>query len=160
MTSDTEILNTVQQAFSHCQRPSHFTNYTHCCECFEHDELLRSRNQDTLTFDDVGNGGYDPICFILPEGFSYYFPALARLALSPLDPKWGWYGPQLFFHLTLDGHHNIRWQQCSPEQRLAVRQLLEHILETRAELIDSYNCTDDLFHAIEIWSSPNNTDSD
>jgi hypothetical protein len=152
MKTDLEILNLVKEAFSDCQRPEYFTNYNHCCECFEHDEVLRSRDIETLSFDDVGNGGWDPICFITLEGFVYYFPALARLVLSTPDPYWGWYGPQLFFHLNYDGKCNDRWKQCSLKQRMAIVKLLEYILETRTQLLDDYNCSDDLFQAIEIWS--------
>ncbi|HXG68159.1 MAG TPA: DUF6714 family protein [Blastocatellia bacterium] len=151
MLSDAEILDAITQAFSLCERPEHFTNYTHCCECFEHDELLRSRDPETLCMDDVGNMGWDPICFISSEGFAYYFPALARLALSPPDSYW--YGPQLFWHLILDGEQNRRWQHFTPEQRRAVATLLEHLVETRAELLEDYNSTDDLFRALEIWSA-------
>ncbi len=82
MTTDKEILERINQAFAASPRPEHFTNHTHCCECFEHDKLLRSRDGDTLGMNDVGNPGWDPICFISPEGFAYYLPALARLTLS------------------------------------------------------------------------------
>ena len=47
--------------------PDHFTDYTHCCECAEHDELLRARDRETLALEDVGNAGWDPICFVTAE---------------------------------------------------------------------------------------------
>ncbi len=56
-SSDAEILEQVKQVFSTAQRPEHFTNYTHCEECAEHDALLRSRDLDTLAIEDVGNVG-------------------------------------------------------------------------------------------------------
>ena len=90
MSSDAQVLETIQQAFASSPRPRHFTNYTHCSECAEHDEVLRSRDVQTLRIEDVGNPGWDPICFISPEGFAYYVPALARLALAqPVEPH-GW----------------------------------------------------------------------
>lgn len=112
--SDTEILEALRQAFVGCQRPKHFTNHTHCCECAEHDELLRGRDVDTLRIGDVGNPAFDPICFITPEGFAYYLPALARLALEPLVDSHGWYGEQLLFHVRNDGPRNRRFLACSP----------------------------------------------
>jgi hypothetical protein len=152
VTSDADILQIVQQAFARCHRPEHFTNYTHCEECAEHDELLRSRDIHTLRIEDVGNPGWDPICFISPAGFAYYLPALACLALAEPDYAHGWYGGQFLWHLCYDGRQNKGRLTCSPEQRRAVVELLRHIAETRASLIESELCTDDLSQAIEIWS--------
>jgi len=150
--TDQEVLNQIAQAFGPCHRPEHFTNYRHCCECFEHDELLRSRDRETLRAEDVGSEAWDPICFVSPEGFAYLLPALARMALSEPAPTWGWYGGQLVFHLCYDGPINVRWQHCTGGQRRAVATLLKHILETRAELVDDTSRVDMFFAALEIWS--------
>lgn len=152
MTTDADILQRVQQAFAGCRRPEHFTDFTHCEECAEHDELLRARDIHTLRIEDVGNPGWDPICFISPEGFAYYLPALARLALAEPDSVHGWYGGQFFWHLCYNGRKNALWLVCTPEQRRVVVELLRHIAETRASLVDSELLTDELFQAIEIWS--------
>jgi hypothetical protein len=152
MSSDTQILETIQQAFTPCPRPPHFTNHLHCSECAEHDEELRSRDVQTLRIEDVGNPGWDPICFVSPEGFAYYVPALARLVLAQPDASYGWYGQQFLFHLGSYGPRSERLRACTPEQRRSVVGLLHHILDTRAELVDSYRCADDLFSAIEFWS--------
>jgi hypothetical protein len=152
MSSDAQILETVQQAFAKRPRPLHFTNHTHCDECAEHDEVLRSRDVETLGIDDVGNPGWDPICFVSSEGFAYYLPALVRLTLAPLDALHGWYGNQLLFHLCSDGPGNRRVLACTPEERRSVVELLQHIVDTRAELADSNQCSDQLFRAIEYWS--------
>jgi hypothetical protein len=61
---------------------------------------LRNRDRDTLAVADVGNPGWDPICFITGEGFNYYFPTLARLALADPADEHGWYFEQLLFHLN------------------------------------------------------------
>lgn len=152
MPSDADILQTIKQAFAGCRRPDHFTNYPHCEECAEHDEVLRSRDVDTLQIEDVGNVGSDPICFASPEGFAYYLPALARLALDePVEPH-GWYGRHLLSNLVADGRKNRRLLACTPEQQLAIVQFLRHLIETRVTLADSYCSTDELFQAWEIWS--------
>lgn len=103
MPDDAAILRFVQKAFAHCERPEHFTDYTHCQECEEYDKLLRSRDIDTLDIEDVGNQACDPLCFTLTEGFAYFFPALARLTLSEPKPGHGWYIEQLLFHLNYEG---------------------------------------------------------
>jgi hypothetical protein len=152
VSSDAQILGRVQQAFAKCRRPLHFTNHTHCEECAEHDELLCSHDICSLRIEDVGNPGWDPICFTSPKGFAYYLPALARLALTEPVQPYGWYGVQLLFHLCSDGRRNERVLACTPGQRRAVVEFLRHLIETRAALADSYLCTDDLFQAIEIWT--------
>lgn len=145
--TDAEILTGVRQAFAACPRPDHFTDQNHCDECSDHDQTLLARDLDTLSLADVGNPGWDPICFITDEGFRYYFPALARLALTET------YVDQLLFHLTYDGPRNRRVLACSPAQRRAVSALLRHILETRAQLVDEHHCCDELLQAIEYWSA-------
>jgi hypothetical protein len=150
--TDSEVLDQIAGEFGACPRPEHFTNYTHCCECFEHDAVLLSRDRETLGHADVGSEAWDPICFVVPEGFAYYMPALARLALSPPDETWGWYGGHLVFHLCLDGPRNVRWVHSTPGQRRAVAALLEHMIEARADLVDESYRVDMFFAALEIWS--------
>ena len=153
MNRDNEILRAVRIAFGGCPRPKHFTNYTHCEECQEHDDLLRSRDVDTLSLDDIGNPGWDPICFISPAGFAYYFPALARLALDAPDERGYSYLRQLFFHLQHDGRGNERWQHCTPKQRAVVSAFLRHVIDTRAAVLDGCASADDAFHALDAWAS-------
>ncbi len=152
MQSDASIILTVQQAFAERLRPAHFTNFEHCEECAEHDEVLRSRDIDSLSIEDVGNIGWNPVSFTSPQGFAYYLPALVRLALAePVDPT-SWYGSQLLFGLCYNGRGNERVLACSVQERRAVVAFLRHLVETRAQLVDSYFCSDDLFQAIEYWS--------
>ena len=61
--SDKTVLTKIIDAFASVAKPEHFTDYNHCEECAEHDELLRSRNRFSLQFADVGNPGWDPLCF-------------------------------------------------------------------------------------------------
>jgi len=152
MESDVGIIQLVQQAFAKRKRPEHFTNYKHCEECAEHDEVLRSRDIYSLKIEDVGNPGWDPICFTSPEGFAYYLSALVRLALAdPVEP-FGWYGSQLLFHLCSNGRRNDRVLACNPTERSAIVKFLQHLVETRSNLADSYRCSDQLFQALEYWS--------
>jgi hypothetical protein len=152
MPTDSEILQSVQAAFAECPRPDHFIDYTHCEECAEHDEVLRARDLHTLQIADVGNVCWDPVCFISPQGFAYYLPALVRLALAePVEP-YGWYAEQLLWHLCSDGARNERVLGCTPEQRKVVVEFLNHLAEARASLVDYHLCTDELFQAMEIWS--------
>ncbi|MBU2891849.1 hypothetical protein KO495_00765 [Colwellia sp. D2M02] len=67
-------------AFASRNKPEHFTDYMYCEENAEHDDTLLSKDNDTISFQDVGNIAYSPISFTSIEGFLYYLPGLARLA--------------------------------------------------------------------------------
>jgi hypothetical protein len=151
MDAQAHVLAQIDAAFGGVERPVHFTNHTHCCECAEHDELLRARDRETLSIADVGNPGRDPICFTSPQGIAYYFPALARLALAPPDHAHGWYADQLLFHLYSGFRDNTFYQFCSATQRTAVAGLLAHIIESRTDLIESHDSTDDFLRCHELW---------
>jgi hypothetical protein len=149
--TDDDVLEAVHAAFGSIERPEHFTDYEHCCECAEHDALLLARDRETLTIEDVGSQGWNPITMATPEGFAYYLPALARLALQPLPAGRDWYGYIILFELRRDGPRNDRWRFCSPDQRASVALLLEHLYETRGQEIASYDCENELLEALEIW---------
>jgi hypothetical protein len=152
MTADSDILAEIDAAFGSVGRPEHFTEYTHCCECAEHDELLRSRNRETLSIEDVGNPGWDPLCFSSPDGMAFYFPTLARFALAEPQPGYGWYADQLLFHLYAGFTYNRFFGYCSPTQRQAITHFLAHLIETRPGLIDEGFSTDDFLRCHELWS--------
>ena len=96
--------------------------------------------------------GWDPICFISPEGFAYYLPALIRLALAEPVAPYDWYGAQLIGHLSYDGSRNERILACTIAQRRAVVTFLQHLVETRAQLVDAYRRSEKLLSAIDYWS--------
>lgn len=153
--NDADVLNLVNSAFSTARRPEHFTNYKHCDECAEHDALLRSRDNDSLSLDDVGNPGWDPLCFVDAAGFAYFFPALARITLAEPDSVLNWYGPQLLFHLTYarsTREQNKLIAAFDSRQREAVTTLLRHLAETRLQLAEDSFCSDQLQEAISLWS--------
>jgi len=151
--TDAEALTQIREAFASAARPERFTDRDHCCECAEHDDLLRSRDLDSLKVEEVGNPGWDPICFATDEGFLYFFPALARLALD--DPTYGqgWYFEQLLFHLTYEDSSNRRLLAATPRQKDAVVLLLRHVQVTRPTLVTEHLCEKALQHALTVWGS-------
>jgi hypothetical protein len=152
MKTDAEIIEEIVLAYAVHERPEHFTNFEHCEECADHDELLRSRDLSTLTLEDVGNPGWDPICFITPEGFAYYLPALFRLALRSSPEVGTWYVPQLLFLLCSDGSDNARVRRCSPKERGMVADCLRHIRDTRKDALKAFDCENQLSEALRYWS--------
>lgn len=127
MKKNTEILAEIESAFGGSPKPEHFMNHTHCPECGEHDELLRTRDRGTLKIEDVGNIGWQPISSCTPEGMAYYVPALARLALDEPTYNYGWYGDTLHIHLSCQGKDNKFLRYCNVQQRSAIAGLLRHL---------------------------------
>jgi hypothetical protein len=150
--TDENLLVEIRQAFA-VPRPERFTDRDHCCECAEHDDLLAARDLDTLKIEDVGNPGWDPICFATDEAFMYLVPALARLALAAPADRHGWYFEQFLFHLALDGGSNRRLRAATPEQRSAILRFLRHVQSTRPMLIGQHLCERELQQAIAAWGS-------
>lgn len=151
MLTEDQIIAQTKQAFSDAARPEHFTDYSHCEECQEHNDLLRSRDLDTLKIEDVGNPGWNPISFTTPEAFRYYLPALMRLSLAEPPYGFGWYLPLLLFKLTYDGAQSRHLQFCSRQQRRAVAAFLKYVAESRRERVIEEGCTDELLRAIGLW---------
>jgi len=150
-------MNYIEEAnrlFGNEDRPEHFTNYKHCSECAEHDETLRQSNPETLTLNEI-RPGRDPLCFITPEGFRYYFPALVRLAIDGTGPTY--FIDQLIFHLELDGNENCRFQAFSAAQREFVVRVLNYLVETHAAEIEENLDSENLFRTIAIWENENVT---
>lgn len=115
MSRTRQLLNDVRHAFSAEPRPEHFTNYTHCEECREHDDTLRQCTPDTIGKRELGNTGWDPICFITDGGYRHYLPGLARIVLETN----GEYLDQFLHGLTL-----ARVRKFTRSQRAAVGQFL------------------------------------
>ena len=147
-----DMMQEALELFGKTPRPEHFTNYTHCSECAEHDETLRNETLSSLSYDHL-RPGWDPLCFISPEGFQYYFPALVRLALEGTDENY--FIDQLLFHLELDGSKNSRYLMFTTEQRNYVVKLLKHLVETRAQEIEENLDSGALFRAIDVWGGNN-----
>ncbi len=145
-----KLIEQARRVFAETPRPEHFTNYTHCCECAEHDETLRAHTPESIGLDELGNPGWDPMCFATDGAFRYYFPAMVRLALQGSGGSY--YVDQFLFHITGDGPRNRRWQAFTATQRELVVAVLEALLEHKAAEIESSYDADRLFQAIEIWS--------
>ncbi len=150
--TDNEIYLMIRKIFADAPRPDHFTNYIHCEECLEHDDLLRSKDVDTLGFAEIGNPGWSPVAFMTAEAMRYYFPALVRVAL---DLKLAgmpdnFLGSLLFFLGNDDLKTFILFNN---EERKAVISLLNHL---KGSLSDRFGYNEDdseeLVPLIEKWT--------
>jgi len=133
-------------------KPAHFSDYRHCCECLEHDETLLAFDVDCIGLAQLGNPGWDPLCFSSVAGLMYYLPALIRLTLDTIENPRETYLDQLLFHLAQDGPGNRLVSACSKEQREFVADFLEYLVDNYSSRIDVGVFTlDDILRAHEIW---------
>ena len=124
MADGGDLIARIREIFSVYPRPEHFTKFEHCEECAEHDTTLARHTPDSISLNELGNPGWDPICFATPPAFLYYFPALARLSLGRGEDH---YLDLFLFHLNDD-----RLDLLSPRERAVVRELLQHLWEVFA----------------------------
>jgi hypothetical protein len=148
--SHEQLISEAIEMFGKVTRPEHFTDYTHCCECVEHDETLRAHSPDTITREALGHAGWDPMTFVTNTGFRYFLPALMRMALTGTGDDY--YIDQFLSQVIRDGARNNRWCACTVEERALVLKALHALLETRAEEIQNDLDADRLMQAIDIWS--------
>lgn len=134
------------------EKPEHFGNYQHCCECAEHDQTLSAADVNSIGLEQLGNPGWDPLCFSHPEGLVYYMPALIRLTLDTISSPTERYLDQFLFHLIRDGPGNRFVLACSNEQREFVADFLAYVIEHyAAEVNEDPLAAEDIFKAHEIW---------
>ena len=130
-------------------RPEHFTDYNHCEECAEHDETLCNEDYGTISLEELGNPGWDPLCFCHAEGLKYYMPGLIRLCIESLDDRF--YFSQLLFHLEYKGENNRLFNSCSDEQKRFVADFIHHMINDYAGKLEDHFAADDALRAYDLW---------
>jgi hypothetical protein len=134
------------------KKPPHFTDFEHCSECAEHDETLLGSSIDQIGINELGNPGWDPMCFCIAEGIEYYFPALVRLSLDTATNE-DFYFAQLLFHLEYGGTENRFLKHCSSSQRKFIAQFIEHMIAMYAREIEENMCATEALNTYELWKS-------
>ena len=135
------------------KKPRHFTDYEHCPECADHDETLRNCSIDQIGMQELGNPGWDPMCFCSAEGIEYYYPALVRLSLETAT-NGDFYFDQLLFHLEYGGKENRFFRHCSAAQKEFVADFIEHMIATWPDEIEEAMCATEALRTYELWKSP------
>ena len=124
-----KTLAAIQSFYGGRAKPETFGNPDHCAECAEHDRTLRAHDVETISLAELGNPGWDPICYLLDiDQFRYYLPALARLSCGRGDD---YYLSQFLFHLNED-----RLQALAAEERQLLADFLEALIEQMPEEIE------------------------
>ena len=144
-----EIKLHVELVFGGNAAPENYTNRDHCPECAEHDETLRSHTPQSIGLEQLGNPGWDPICFVLPEAFKYYFPALVRLALDSEGSNGNL--DQFLFHVTYQGEDSRFFKHFSQAEREATLEVLHYIESHMGRLVHEWNLENDIKEALWLW---------
>lgn len=129
MTRD-EVLAAIDAAFREEPRPAHFVREpNHCEECADHEAVLQATSREVISLAEVGNPGWDPLCYVTDDAFRHLLPGLARLALGSGDD---YYLDQFLFHLETG-----RINALNPAQAQAVAALLDYIRTSMADEIEA-----------------------
>jgi hypothetical protein len=144
-------INEAKRIFN-IPKPEHLTNYKHCEECAEHDETLLNHSIDSISLLELGNPGWDPICFCSNEGKKYYIPAFIRLSLETMRDEF--YFGQFLFHLESDGKNNSFFQSCTAGQRKFISDFVDHVTNNYSDEIRVNGYENETLKVHEIWSEP------
>jgi hypothetical protein len=130
MNKREEALAAMAEAFREVPRPQEFIWGTcRCDECLEHNRTLADHTPATITLQELGNPGWDPMCFANEQAFVYYLPAMMRLMFK--DP---YYIDQVLFHLNCAS----RPGPLTGEQARALVQALWTFLEVEEERLGEF----------------------
>lgn len=153
------IINDAYRAFSSFSRPEHFTDYTHCDECEEHDNTMRSCSLSEIGSNHVGNPGWSPIPFFTEQAFGYVMPRLLELALTNgINAHGEPFVFQYLLALTPLPEHR-KFNNFTPEQAAVVLKSLYYIRDHMGAVVENECCQNDLTDAIALWEAiaPNNS---
>ena len=101
---------------------------------------------------ELGNPGWDPLCFCSAEGIEYYFPALVRLSLETAKND-EFYFDQLLFHLAYGGEENRFLLHCTSLQKEFVVAFIEYMIAVFPDQIEENMCADEALSVHELWKS-------
>jgi len=153
------IVGRAYRAFSSFARPEHFTDHTHCPECAEHDQTMRSRPHAAIGVVQLGNPGWCPIPFLTEQAYGYVMPRLIELALaSSVERPGESYVFSFLLALTPAPEHR-KLDNFTPEQAAVVLESLQHMKDKMWSVIEEACCEDDLAQAIARWNSPHDSHS-
>ena len=145
-----EIIARAFHIFGAMERPRHFTDYQHCCECKEHDEVLLSSSPRTISRSDLGTMGWDPITFTTDDGFRYYLPGLIRIVLTEKGESN--YYEQFLWHVEQTALADHRKIDFNEEERAVIWSTLSFLLNHRCDEIERECLGDSLLGAMDLWS--------
>jgi len=147
------ILNNLYETFSEHKRPSHFTDYQHCPECNDHDQMMLSATLETLDSEHLGNAGWSPFSFLTVDGFSHYMPRIMELAITGKGNVHGeFFLTDFLFHLNPSEDYD-RFTSYSYEQCKSILDALLYTQEKYKSEIEDEFSVEDMESAISYWKT-------
>jgi len=140
-----ELISVAREIFSEDGRPAVFVDPNHCSECTEHNDTLLTHTPETISLNELGNPGWDPMCFVQESGFKYYFPAMVRLVLESNEDDD--YLSQFLFHIT----SSPNCQFFNQTQASFVVKLLQYLEDERWAQLEETGELEELLRAKELW---------
>lgn len=136
----------LDKVFSKCPRPLVFNSYTKEDDEFvQHDQLLKSRTPDSLSREDLGAVGWNPIGCMNVEGWRYWLPTLGRIAHTTETADGSFFFGDLLAYLknpdenkaflSLKGYERVAVLNFLRESISFVRENMEPEVEVDCELL-------------------------
>ena len=129
-------------------KPENFGDFDHCQKCAEYNQILKSKDLESITLDDIEP--HSPFFFSSDEGKRYYMPALVRICLESADSDF--YFCELLNLLESDGKGNSLFMSCNKEQREFVRDFIEYMIDSYPQEIEDTQRTNEAFRTYDVWS--------
>lgn len=82
MDTTNEPVARLYFAISDSAGPPFFTNYEHCLKCAEHNETMSNVDLTSLTGQEIGCIGWEPLSFLTAEALANFMPRLLEPALE------------------------------------------------------------------------------
>ncbi|WP_235492173.1 DUF6714 family protein [Paracidovorax avenae] len=115
----------LMAAFSENLRPREFNDFLNVDDEFrEHNALLQSRDHQSLTREDLGSVGWNPVGCMNVAGWRYWLPALGRIALSTERADRGYFMWDLLVYLK-NPESNPAFLSFTRHEREAVARFLK-----------------------------------
>lgn len=146
-----ELIARAYQLFSQYEKPLHSTNYKHCEECKEYDELLNKITREQLSIEDIGTECWGPIPFLLPEATAYYMPRLIELALENVNNKDQSPYINQFINQTGTNPNRKSYSLFMPEHKQVIYQALEFINQNYRVIVEEHCWENGLDETLAAW---------
>jgi hypothetical protein len=142
----------MYSAFAAFAKPEHSTNYSHCEECAEYDQLLRGVKRTELTVAQIGTVAWGPIPFLTPQALAYYLPRIAELALrGARNKEEDSFACQFLNQVSSQGKDAPQFSCLGPEHKALVLRCIEFIAATHFQEIEAQCYTDTLQKSLLGW---------
>jgi hypothetical protein len=139
---DSVALALVDRAFGDAPRPQHFTEFSHCEECADHDRTFLQHTRESISRHALGHPGWNPISFVTSEGYRYYVPALARIALNRKDSS-------EYLEQFVGDLRDELFTTFNAEQAAALSAFLVYLRESRESDIRSNPCPHEILEQLD-----------